>query len=164
MDKKGKLKNMRRKETVCIRHLDQETAMRKSAWFFASFNDLEQLYYAIRRICEPAYEHIDNHFTPIPGRYVSEFVPERDRMIGYMDEIMMHCEDGEYAALKEVEEKLKTVQKDFSNMRKSLMEDIRANSVNMSTGYLYLNVLQESEQMAIVLKQMVRSSRKFQLS
>ena len=81
-----------------------------------------------------------------------------------MDEIMMHCEDGEYAALKEVEEKLKTVQKDFSNMRKSLMEDIRANSVNMSTGYLYLNVLQESEQMAIVLKQMVRSSRKFQLS
>ncbi len=34
----------------------------------------------------------------------------------------------------------------------------------MSTGYLYLNVLQESEQMAIVLKQMVRSSRKFQLS
>ena len=61
-----------------------------------------------------------------------------DRLIGYMDEIMMHCEDGEYAALKEVEEKLKTVQKDFSNMRKSLMEDIRANSVNMSTGYLYL--------------------------
>ncbi len=164
MDKKGKLKNMRRKETICVRHLDQETAMRKSAWFFASFNDLEQLYYAIRRICEPAYEHIDNHFTPIPERYVSEFVPERDRLIGYMDEIMMHCEDGEYAARKEVEEKLKTVQKDFSNMRKSLMEDIRANSVNMSTGYLYLNVLQESEQMAIVLKQMVRSSRKFQLS
>lgn len=164
MDKKGKLKNMRRKETICVRHLDQETAMRKSTWFFASFNELEQLYYAIRRICEPAYEHIDNHFTPIPERYVAEFVPERDRLIGYMDEIMMRCEDGEYAALKEVEDKLKTMQKDFSNMRKSLMEDIQANNVNMNTGYLYLNVLQESEQMSIVLKQMVRSSRKFQLS
>ncbi len=161
---KDRLKNIRRKDTICVRHLDQETAMRKSAWFFASFNELEQLYYAIRRICEPAYEHIDNHFTPIPQRYVDEFVPERDSLIGYMDEIMMHCEDGDYASLKSVEEKLKVQQKDFSTMRKALMEDIRANAVNMNTGYLYLNVLQESEQMSIILKQMVRSSRKFQLS
>ncbi len=161
---KDRLKNIRRKDTICVRHLDQETAMRKSAWFFASFNELEQLYYAIRRICEPAYEHIDNHFTPIPRRYVDEFVPERDSLIGHMDEIMMHCEDGDYASLKGVEEKLKVQQKDFSTMRKALMEDIRANAVNMNTGYLYLNVLQESEQMAIILRQMVRSSRKFQLS
>lgn len=164
MDKKGMVKNIRRKETICIRHLDQETAMRKGAWFFASFNELEQLYYAIRRICEPAYEHIDNHFTPIPDKYVSEFIPERDRLIGYMDEIIMRGEDGEYEMLKEMEAKLKAVQKDFSDMRKSLMEDIRNNAVNMNTGYLYLNVLQESEQLAIILKQMIRSSRKFQLS
>ncbi len=164
MDKKGMVKNIRRKETICIRRLDQETAMRKGAWFFASFNELEQLYYAIRRICEPAYEHIDNHFTPIPEKYVSDFIPERDRLIGYMDEIIMRGEDGEYEKLKEMESKLKFIQKDFSNMRKSLMEDIRSNAVNMNTGYLYLNVLQESEQMSITLKQMIRSSRKFQLS
>ncbi len=164
MDKKGMVKNIRRKETICIRRLDQETAMRKGAWFFASFNELEQLYYAIRRICEPAYEHIDNHFTPIPEKYVSDFIPERDRLIGYMDEIIMRGEDGEHEKLKEMESKLKFIQKDFSNMRKSLMEDIRSNAVNMNTGYLYLNVLQESEQMSITLKQMIRSSRKFQLS
>lgn len=164
MDKKGKLKNIRRKETICIRHLGQDTAMRKGAWFFTSFNELEQLYYSIRRICEPAYEHIDNHFTPIPQKYADMFIPERDRLIGYMDEVMMKIEDMDYAALKGVEEKLKAVRKDFSNMRKSLMADIRNNDVNMNTGYLYLNVLQESEQMSIILKQMIRSSRKFQLS
>ena len=163
-DKKGKLKNIRRKETICMRHLDQETAMRKSAWFFTSFNEIEQLYYAIRRICEPAFEHIDNHFTPIPERYVDSFIPERDSLINYMNEIKKHCEDGEFAELKSTEENLKLLQKDFSNMRKSLMEDIRDNAVNMNTGYLYLNVLQESEQMAIILKQMMRSSRKFQMS
>lgn len=161
-EKKERLKNIRRKETICMRHLPQETAMRKSAWFFASLNELEQLYYAIRRICEPSYEHIDNNFTPIPQKYVADFIPERDRLIGYMDETMMRLEDMEYDSLKEVEGKLKAVQKDFSSMRKSLMEDIRSNAVNMNTGYLYLNVLQESEQMAIVLKQMIRASRKFQ--
>lgn len=161
-EKKERLKNIRRKETICMRHLPQEAAMRKSAWFFASLNELEQLYYAIRRICEPAYEHIDNNFTPIPQKYVAEFIPERDRLIGYMDETMMRLEDMEYNSLKEVEEKLKAVQKDFSSMRKSLMEDIRRGGVNMNTGYLYLNVLQESEQMAIALKQMIRASRKFQ--
>ncbi len=164
MDKKGRLKNIRRKETICIRRLDQETAMRKGAWFFASFNELEQLYYAIRRICEPAYEHVDNHFTPLPEKYTAEFTPERDKLLGYMDGIIRKCEEMEYGGLKETEEKLKAVQKDFSNMRKSLMEDIRNKNMNINVGYLYLNVLQESEQMAIVLKQMIRSSRKFQLS
>ena len=144
--------------------MDQETAMRKGAWYFSSFNELEQLYYAIRRICEPAYEHIDNHFTPIPEKYITEFIPVRDKLIGYTDEVIMHCEDMEYAELKGMEEKFKAVRKDFSDMRKSLMEDIRNNSVNMNTGYLFLNVLQESEQMSIILKQMIRSSRKFQLS
>lgn len=164
LDKKGKVKNIRRKETICIRRMDQETAMRKGAWYFSSFNELEQLYYAIRRICEPAYEHIDNHFTPIPEKYITEFIPVRDKLIGYTDEVIMHCEDMEYAELKGMEEKFKAVRKDFSDMRKSLMEDIRNNSVNMNTGYLFLNVLQESEQMSIILKQMIRSSRKFQLS
>ncbi len=164
MDRKGRLKNIRRKETICIRRLDQETAMRKGAWFFASFNELEQLYYAIRRICEPAYEHIDNHFTPLPQKYIDEFTPERDKLLGYMSGIMQKCEEMEYGELKEIEDKLKAVQKDFSNMRKSLMEDIRNKNMNINVGYLYLNVLQESEQMAIILKQMIRSSRKFQLS
>ena len=164
MDKKGTLKNIRRKETICVRRLSPETAMRKGTWFFASFNEMEQLYYAIRRICEPAYEHVDNHFSPLPEKYILEFAPQRDRILWCMEEIIRDCNEGDYAALKSLEEKLKEIQHDFSTLRKALMEDIRGKNGNINVGYLYLNTLQESEQIAIILKQMIRSSRKFQLS
>ncbi len=164
MDKKGTLKNIRRKETICVRRLSPQTAMRKGTWFFASFNEMEQLYYAIRRICEPAYEHVDNHFSPLPEKYILEFSPQRDRILWCMEEIIRDCNDGEYASLKALEEKLKEIQHDFSSLRKSLMEEIRGGESNINVGYLYLNTLQESEQIAIILKQMIRSSRKFQLS
>ena len=47
-------------------------------------------------------------------------------------------------------------------MRKSLMEDIQKKNINLTVAYLYLNLLQESEQMTIELQQMSRASRKFQ--
>ena len=164
MDKKGTLKNIRRKETICVRRLSTETAMRKGTWFFASFNGMEQLYYTIRRICEPAYEHVDNHFSPLPEKYILEFTPQRDRILACMVEIIRCCSEGDYAALKSLEDELKGIQHDFSSLRKALVEEIRGKEGNINVGYLYLNTLQESEQMAIALKQMIRSSRKFQLS
>ena len=54
---KIKLKNLRRKETLALRHIDSEKGLRKSAWFHQRFNNMEQLYYSLRRICEPVYEH-----------------------------------------------------------------------------------------------------------
>lgn len=163
-DEKSRLKNMRRKETVCIRKFDKETAMTKDAWFFTSFNEREQLYYSIRRICEPVYEHVDNHFTPLPENYAEDFTPERNKLLMYMQNVSADSENGDFQALKAMEPELKSLRRDFSDKRKALREDIKENRISMNVGYLYLNLLQESEQMTIILKQMIRSSRKFQLS
>ena len=162
-DEKTKLKNLRRKETVCLRCLDTETGMKKSAWFHMISNNREQLYYAIRRICEPVYEHVDNHFSPLPAHYVSEFRLRRDRMAGLISEMSEICSKGEFEALRDTDEKLKALQSEFSDLRKALMIDIQSKQLNLTVAYLYLNILQESEQITIVLRQLSRASRKFQL-
>ena len=54
------------------------------------------------------------------------------------------------------------MQVEFSDLRKSLMIDIQNENVNLTVAYLYLNLIQESEQITIELQQMSRSSRKFQ--
>lgn len=160
---KDKLKNIRRKETICMRRIDQETAMLKNAWFFASFNELEQLYYTIRRISEPAYEHVDNNFTPLPAKYGEEFRPKRDELEGCIQDIQRINQQQNFEDLRDIEIKLGELQNTFSDMRKELMHDIQAKQVNINTAYLYLNILQESESMAITLARLTRSSRKFQL-
>jgi len=162
-DNKDKLKNFRRKETICMRRIDQETAMTKNAWFFASFNELEQLYYSIRRMCEPAYDHVDNNFTPLPQKYVDDFRPQKEALKNCIGDFRMISSRGEFERLRDLEPRLSGLQNEFSDMRKELMNDIQAKQVNINTAYLYLNILQESESMTITLLRLTRSSRKFQL-
>lgn len=159
---KIKLKNLRRKETLCLRHIDAEEGLRKSAWFHQVFNNMEQLYYSIRRICEPVYEHVDNNFSPLPEKYATEFTASRDKVLGIIGGISNLCNEGDYGDLRKYDEQISGLQTEFSDMRKSLMTDIQGGNVNLTVAYLYLNLLQESEQMTIVLQQMSRASRKFQ--
>lgn len=162
-DEKEKMKNLRRKETICMRRIDKDLAMVKNAWFFASFNELEQLYYSIRRICEPAYDHVDNNFTPLTVKYITEFRPQKDALKECMADYMVTISTGDFEQLRGLEQRLAQLQNIFSDMRKELMSDIQARHVNINTAYLYLNVLQESESMTITLSRLTRSSRKFYL-
>lgn len=162
-DNKEKLKNLRRKETICMRRIDQEIAMTRNAWFFASFNELEQLYYTIRRMCEPAYDHVDNNFTPLPQKYVDDFRPQKEALKDCIADFRIISSGADFERLRDLEPRLSLLQNEFSDMRKELMNDIQAKQVNINTAYLYLNILQESESMAITLSRLTRSSRKFQL-
>ena len=162
-DEKVKMKNLRRKETICLRRLDPETGMKKSAWFHMISNNREQLYYAIRRICEPVYEHIDNHFSPLPQQYVEEFRIRRDKVVEMINGMAEICANKNFEELRNLDDNSRILQNEFSDMRKSLMNDIQSKQINLTVAYLYLNILQESEQITIVLKQLSRASRKFQL-
>ena len=159
---KTRLKNLRRKETLALRHIDNEEGLRKSAWFHQVFNNMDQLYYSIRRICEPVYEHVDNNFSPLPEQYAAEFTASRDKVIEIIGKISEVCSNGGYERLREYDAEIASLQTEFSDLRKSLMADIQSKNVNLTVAYLYLNLLQESEQMTIELQQMSRASRKFQ--
>ena len=163
IDEKEHLKNLRRKETVCMRKIDRDTAMVKNAWFFSSLSEIEQLYYSIRRLSEPSYEHVDNNFRPLPLKYIKDFRPERDSLEETLESVSKMAEAGEYGRMRTLEERIARLQTNFSDMRKSLMVDIQAKQLNINIAYLYLNILQESEQMSITLARLIRSSRKFQL-
>lgn len=162
-DKKSAIKNIRRKETVCLRRIRPEILLGGGAWFHSSANELEELYYCVRRICEPVYEHIDNNFSPLPPRYASEFSPLRTRLSELMEDIADICLRGDFERMRDCADSLKELQECFSDKRKALLEDIQKEEVNLTVCYLYLDILLESEQMVLVLIQFTRSARKFQL-
>ena len=157
---KTTLKNLRKKETVCLRMADAETALVKSAWFHTAFNYMEQIYYSLRRICEPAYEHVDNNFSPIPEEYCNTFITVRDELVAATRRLAQHFKDRDYESMRAEEETLASLQKKFSDLRKAMMVDIQEKNVNLTVAYLYLNLIQESEQLCISMKHYARASRK----
>ena len=60
------LKNARRKETLCLRRVNRETAIEKNAWFHLSNNCCMSILYNLRRINEVCKEHVENNFLPLP--------------------------------------------------------------------------------------------------
>ena len=157
---KTTLKNLRKKETVCLRMADAETALVKSAWFHTAFNYMEQIYYSLRRICEPAYEHVDNNFSPITEEYCKDFLKVRDELVATIQCLATHFKDRNYEEMRVQEEALARMQGKFSDLRKALMVDIQEKNLNLTVAYMYLNLVQESEQLCISLKHYARASRK----
>ena len=104
-----------------------------------------------------------NNFRPLPLKYIKDFRPERDSLEETLESVSKMAEAGEYGKMRTLEERIARLQTEFSDMRKSLMVDIQAKQLNINIAYLYLNILQESEQMSITLARLIRSSRKFQL-
>ena len=140
--------------------VDPETGLEKSAWFHTAFNYMEQVYYSLRRICEPAYEHVDNNFTPIPAEYCAAFSSVRDELVATVQNLANHFKDRNYEEMRSQEEALSRLQVKFSDLRKALMVDIQDKNLNLTMAYMYLNLVQESEQLCISLKHYARASRK----
>ena len=157
---KTRLKSLRKKETVCLRMVDPETRLKKSAWFHTAINYMEQVYYSLRRICEPAYEHVDNNFTPIPEEYCKAFSTVRDELVDTIHNLAGHFKNRDYEGMRAQEEALSKLQIKFSDLRKALMTDIQEKNLNLTMAYMYLNLVQESEQLCISLKHYARASRK----
>lgn len=155
------IKNVRRKETVCLRLADNNTAMEKSSWFHMLHNSMEQLYYCIRRICEPVTEHMENNFPPLPKEFASEFSEKRNAVMKLLYEVTISLKDKKCSDYEDLKIQCNALQKTFSDTRKSLVLKMQQHNINLTVAYLYLNLLQESEQLVVLLQQLVRGSQKF---
>lgn len=157
---KQQLKSLKKKETLCLRRVDHKLGLEKSAWFYIALNNREQIHYSLKRICEPAYEHVDNNFSPLPEEYGHSFLGLRDDLTGLMEAVSEKFSDRRFEAVREEEERLEFLLDRLSDHRKAIISDIQTQNVNLTLAYLYVNLIQESEQMATSLKHFARAVRK----
>ena len=103
---------------------------------------------------------MDNNFTPIPAEYCSAFSTVRDELVSTVQNLANDFKDRNYEQMRSQEEALSKLQVKFSDLRKSLMVDIQDKNLNLTMAYMYLNLVQESEQLCISMKHYARASRK----
>ena len=164
-DEKSVLKNVRRKETLCLRRVPKDIAIENNTWFHLGCNSCTGIMYNLRRMAEICREHVDNNFMPLPARYAEELKPLRDRILVLFERATAIWEQGAYEetiALRSECEEMKTV---ISERCKALFRQIQEDDpAQLTVIYVYLNMLQESQEMLSVLRQLLRSGRKIQLA
>lgn len=160
---KDMLKKFRRQELLALKRVPTEIAIERNTWFHLGINASEQYIYCLRRILEPIKEHVDNNFNPIPQVYINEFRPLRATINDLMQQTetqISTCRFEHYRDTLALADKCKD---ELSIVRKRHIDRITEMKDNnlLQVSLVYLNLLQESQQLLSNMRHQLRAAKKF---
>ena len=158
---KVELKNVRRKETLCLRMVARETAIEKSTWFYLGNNCCMSILYNLRRINEICKEHVENNFLPLPPKYVGDFEEIRTRVTILFNDTLTMMGKSELETVNLLRRHCDEIKDIISDTYHKLYEHLReGDAAAMTVLYVYLNMLQETQEMVSSLRKYLRAFAK----
>lgn len=155
------LKQRRRKEMLGLRRIDPGVAIEKSTWFHLGVNSCEDMLYSLRRICDPCEEHIDNSFVPLEKDRIKEFLPLRDTLLYLLKRAVVVISSENYTDSDKLREQCEEFKSCLSSTRQGQIERMQTSKENITVSYVYLNLLQETHEIASSLQHLLRASKHF---
>lgn len=155
------LKQRRRKEMLGLRRIDPGVAIEKSTWFHLGVNSCEDMLYSLRRICDPCEEHIDNSFVPLEKDRIKEFLPLRDTLLYLLKRAVVVISTENYTDSDKLREQCEEFKSCLSSTRQAQIERMQTSKENITVSYVYLNLLQETHEIASSLQHLLRASKHF---
>lgn len=158
MRRKDLLKNVRRKETLCLRKVNRETAIEKSTWFYLINNNCMSIFYNLRRINEIYKEHVGNNFLPLPSRYVADFEGIRTRVSDLFGEVLAMMAASATDTVPVLRRRCDDLKDTLSATSHSLHDHLyEGDSSSMTVLYVYLNTLQETQEIVSSIRKYLRA-------
>ena len=155
------LKNARRKETLCLRHLTREMAIEKSTWFYLSNNLCMNILYNLRRINEVCKEHVENNFMPLPPLYAPECELLRTRISTLFNDTLELMKSGDIAAISVLRRHCDEIKDIVSDTYHRAHDQLRDGDTSaMAVLYVYVNMLQETQEMVSSIRKYLRAFAK----
>ena len=162
-EKRKMLKKRRRKEILGLRRIPIALAIEKNTWFHLGSNSCEQMLYCLKRICEPCKEHVDNNFNPISKESIADFLPIREELCKLMENTRADIENNNYADADDILAKGDTLKNKISALRKAQMNRLQeTDNTSLKAAMVYLNILQETQELVSIWRHLLRASRFFQ--
>lgn len=162
-EQKKMLKKRRRKEILGLRRIPIPIAIEKNTWFHLGSNSCEQMLYCLKRICEPCKEHVDNNFNPISKECITEFLPIREELCQLMERTRTAIENNNYTEADDILVKGDALKNKISALRKQQMNRMQeAENASLKASMVYLNILQETQELVSIWRHLLRASRFFQ--
>jgi len=157
------LKKYRRRELIGLRRTPNEVSIERNTWFHLTANADQQYMYCLNRMLDPIIEHVDNGFSPIPKEYREEYEPMRRNITELLKASTEMISTGRYDKYDKVLRDADSCKDKLSTMRKNLLDTMTddANNPNLSASLIYLNTLQESQELLSIMRHHLRATNKF---
>ena len=160
---KDKLRVIRRQELLVLRRAPERIAMERNTWFHVALNADQQYIYSMIRMLEPIKEHVDNSFNPLPQTYIAEYEPVRrgiNDLLKQTEDIITTSDFDNYRSVLEKADNMKDLLSEIRKKHIDRMQGFNDNSL-LKISVVYLNLLQESQQLLSNMRHQLRATKKF---
>ena len=157
------LKKYRRQELLALKRVPAEIAIERNTWFHLGINSSEQYLYCLRRMLDPIKEHVDNNFNPLPQVYIDEFIAVRNSINDLMQQTEAQISTSRFEHYRDTLAMADQCKDNLSVVRKHHIDRIQQakDNSNLKVSLVYLNVLQESQQLLSNMRHQLRAAKKF---
>lgn len=157
------LKKYRRQELLALKRVPMEIAIERNTWFHLGINSSEQYIYCLNRMLEPIKEHVDNNFNPLPQIYIDEFQAIRATINDLMKQTESMISTSRFENYRDVLADADKCKDELSVVRKRHIDRIQESrdNNNLQVSLVYLNILQESQQLLSNMRHQLRAAKKF---
>ena len=162
-NEKELLQKYRRQELLALKRVPMAIAIERNTWFHLGINSSEQYIYCLNRMLEPIKEHVDNNFNPLPKIYINEFEPIRATINDLMKQTESMISTSRFENYREVLAQADQCKDELSVVRKRHIDRIQESrdNNNLQVSLVYLNILQESQQLLSNMRHQLRAAKKF---
>lgn len=160
---KSRRKKLRQRELVGMRRIDKRISLEKNTWFHLASNSGEQMLYCLKRMSEPCKEHVDNNFNPLSRECVEEILPVKKKIVDYLMRSERIVEDQDYEHIDALLAEEEAYKQKLSEMRRAQEDRIQMDlSQGLKVSLVYLNLLQETQELLSNLRHYLRAFKRFQ--
>ena len=160
---KSRRKKLRQRELVGMRRIDKRISLEKNTWFHLASNSGEQMLYCLKRMSEPCKEHVDNNFNPLSRECIEEILPVKKKIVDNLMRSERIVEDRDYEHIDALLAEEEAYKQQLSEMRRAQEDRIQMDlSQGLKVSLVYLNLLQETQELLSDLRHYLRAFKRFQ--
>lgn len=161
-EKKVHLKQVKRIGTLGVTQLDHDIAVEKGLYYYQGNDFASEIVFSIRRLAEPLKEHIDNNFNPLSEIQKTDFREVTGEIVNFLERAAAMVRQNDYRRMDELIEESVTLNNRLIGLKKGELKRIQGQSGSTKVSMVYLNMVQEAQNIVSFAANLVKVSRKFQ--
>ncbi|WP_455637277.1 anion permease [Parabacteroides sp.] len=161
-EKKIHLKQVKRVGTLGVTQLDHDIAVEKGLYYYQGNDFASEIIFSIRRLAEPMKDHIDNNFSPLSEVQKTDFSGVSAKIISFLGDCAAMIRKNDYTGFEELIAESVALTSQLTALKKGELKRIQGQSGSTKVSMVYLNMVQEAQNVVSFTANLLKVSRKFQ--
>ncbi len=133
-----------------------------TAYYFVEVLDyMREILHSLSFINGPIYDHVNNNHKPLIEIQIQELTSLHSMLKKLIDNITSGIESGNYSNLEQILDEQQKFLKFVEKVTKTQIKRVKSEVVGTRNSVLYLNILNESKNMALQVVNLFKSQRDF---